>query len=219
MDVAGEEVCGGSASAALYPRAAYSSEEKAKEAADKRRLVKLAAPTTVACSIGSYDIFNLAGFKPDFVAGHSLGELSALYAAGALKRDEVCKLVWHRSQAMATNTEGSGNGGMAAVIGDGALNISITVPGVWIANRNSPRQVVITGGVSEVKRQSSLLESQGFKVVALSVANAYHSPHMQGASDYFMKLLSMAEVEAPRKAKVFSARDSRSLPSEQRFSS
>ena len=100
------------------------------------RLVKLAAPTTVACSIGSYDIFNLAGFKPDFVAGHSLGELSALYAAGALKRDEVCKLVWHRSQAMATNTEGSGNGGMAAVIGDGALNISITVPGVWIANRN-----------------------------------------------------------------------------------
>ena len=64
--------------------------------------------------------------------------------------------------------------------------------------------MVITGGAAEVKRQSALLESQGFKVVALSVANAYHSPHMQGASDYFMKLLSTAQVEAPRKAKVFS---------------
>ena len=192
-------MCSGSASAALY-LLAYGSEEKSRLLTS---VVLLSLQPTTVRAHWLYDIFNLAGFKPDFVAGHSLGELSALYAAGALKRDEFANFVAPIT-AMATNTEGSGNGGMAAVIGDGALNISITVPGVWIANRNSPRQVVITGGASEVKRQSSLLESQGFKVVALSVANAYHSPHMQGASDYFMKLLSTAEVEAPRKAKVFS---------------
>merc|ERR1719329_1724739 len=83
-------------SVAMYPRPSYENEKKEKDQKDMERLgtALLAQPTTVACSVGTYDIFTKAGFSPDFVAGHSLGEISALYASGALDRETLCNLVW-----------------------------------------------------------------------------------------------------------------------------
>lgn len=161
MDKAGDAICGNTASSAMYPRPSYENEKATKDEKDKQNLGSslLAQPTTVACSVGTYDIFTAAGFKPDFVAGHSLGEISALYAAGALDMDTMCNLVWQRSNAMSMKSgSGTAKGGMAAVIGKNANNINLTVNGVWIANMNSPKQVVITGEKKKSGRAKSFVD-------------------------------------------------------------
>ena len=206
MDKAGDAICGNTASGAMYPRPSYKNEKATKDLQDTKNLASslLAQPTTVACSVGTYDIFTSAGFTPDFVAGHSLGEISALYAAGALDIDTMSNLVWQRSKAMSIKSTGTAEGGMAAVIGKNADQINLTVNGVWIANMNSPKQVVITGEKRKVEQQSQLLVAQGFKVVALEVGDAFHSEHMAPAANEFAKHVAQANVQAPSKVECFS---------------
>ena len=206
MDKAGDEVCGTTASSAMYPREGYAYEKVAKDKKDTETLGSslMAQPTTVACSVGTYDIFTKAGFSPDFCAGHSLGEVSALYASGALDIDTLCKLVWQRAKTMSSMSGKGGKGGMAAIIGKDANKINITVDGVWMANMNSPKQVVITGEKRKVEQQGRILSGQGFKVVSLNVGDAFHSPHMKPAADEFARFVKQAKVNAPSKVEVFS---------------
>ena len=206
MDKAGDEVCGTTASSAMYPREGYAYEKVAKDQKDTETLGSslMAQPTTVACSVGTYDIFTKAGFSPDFCAGHSLGEVSALYASGALDMDTLCKLVWQRAKTMSSMSGKGGKGGMAAIIGKDANKINITVDGVWMANMNSPKQVVITGEKRKVEQQGRILSGQGFKVVSLNVGDAFHSPHMKPAADEFARFVKQAKVNAPSKVEVFS---------------
>ena len=100
IDVAGVKACGKKASELLYPRKAYESEPEQDKSYINSTLN--AQPTTLGCSLGVYSILKDAGFKPDFVAGHSLGELAALTAAGCISKDDVAELVWHRAIAMST---------------------------------------------------------------------------------------------------------------------
>ena len=141
-------------------------------------------------------------FKPDMVAGHSLGEISALTAAGALTFEDGLKLVYKRALAMQKACEME-HSTMAAIIGldeqtieDICSQIAAEGDIVVAANYNCPGQVVISGSVNGVNKACEKLKEAGAKrALPLNVSGAFHSPLMQPAKE---------ELEAAINETVFS---------------
>ena len=132
--------------------------------------------------------------KPEFVAGHSLGEFSALYMADVLSLDDVLKLVIKRAELM----EAAPAGAMSAIIGmdENTLNQIIdNIEGASVANYNSAEQIVATGtkeAMIELGKQVedyAATNSIKARVIALNVGGAFHSPLMQAASAEFSNLI------------------------------
>lgn len=127
------------------------------------------------------------GVEPELTAGHSLGELSALCAAGVLDHADAVRLVVERGDAMqACTTERAGT--MAAVLGldqDAVSQVCADVSGdVWVANANAPGQVVIAGDPDAVEAAGAAAKEAGAKrIMALDVSGAFHTPFMAPASD------------------------------------
>ena len=129
-------------------------------------------------------------FKPDMVAGHSLGEISALTAAGALTFEDGLKLVYKRALAMQKACEME-QSTMAAIIGldeqtieDICSQIAAEGDIVVAANYNCPGQVVISGSVNGVNKACEKLKEAGAKrALPLNVSGAFHSPLMQPAKE------------------------------------
>ena len=87
---------------------------------------------------------------------------------------------------------------MAAVIGTNAGSITVESPGVWVANRNSPSQVVISGETVGVEIESKKLAEKGFKVIPLKVSDAFHTPKMNAAATAFAaSIRSIGGIRAP----------------------
>ena len=136
------------------------------------------------------DLLNAAGTPPDFVAGHSLGEYSALYAAGVFSFEDGLKLIEKRSILMDAASEGS----MAALLGfdRSALEAAIAqTEGVVLANDNNDGQVVISGTPIAVESLMSSVKSK--RAVKLNVSGAFHSPLMAEAAEAFSKVLNQTE--------------------------
>ena len=126
-------------------------------------------------------------FKPDMVAGHSLGEFSALVAAGALTFEDGLKLVSQRAQAMQKACELQPST-MAAVLGlddDIVEKICATIEGVVVAaNYNCPGQLVISGDVEAINKACEALKEAGARrALVLPVGGAFHSPLMEPARE------------------------------------
>jgi [acyl-carrier-protein] S-malonyltransferase len=141
------------------------------------------------------------GFKPDAVAGHSLGEFTALAAAGALSFKDALLLVRERAEAMQAACDDEA-GTMAAVVGleDGAVEkiCGETSPVVVPANYNSPGQLVISGTVEGVQNASEALLSAGaMKVIPLVVGGAFHSPLMASARERLQKAIEATTILEP----------------------
>ena len=145
-------------------------------------------------------------FQPDMVGGHSLGEFSALVAAGALSFEDGLRLVSARAMAMQKACEAA-PGTMAAVIGLPDENIekvcaevSAEGEGVVIpANYNCPGQLVISGNVAEVNAACEKLKEAGAKrALVLPVGGAFHSPLMQPAKDELQAAIEKTEFHTPR---------------------
>ena len=143
-------------------------------------------------------------FKPDMVAGHSLGEFSALVAAGALTFEDGLKLVYARAMAMQKACEAAPST-MAAIIALPDKTIeqvcaeiskdgNVVVP----ANYNSPGQVVISGNVEAIKEACTKLKEAGAKrALPLAVGGAFHSPLMEMARVELAKAIEAAPVSKP----------------------
>jgi trans-AT polyketide synthase, acyltransferase and oxidoreductase domains len=130
--------------------------------------------------------------KPDYLAGHSLGEYNALFASGALDFETGLKLVVKRGDLMSKAKDG----GMAAVIGmkEEKIKEVIVANGlnkIDIANFNSPSQIVISGPKNDVINAKSIFESAGCSTyIVLNVSGAFHSRLMEGAREEFEKFLN-----------------------------
>lgn len=140
-------------------------------------------------------------FKPDMVAGHSLGEFSALVAAGVLPFEQGLKLVETRALAMQKACEASPST-MAAIIGmDDAKveEICASIDGVCIpANYNSPGQVVISGTFEAIEAACAKFKEAGAKrALPLKVGGAFHSPLMEPAREELAKAIHEADFSAP----------------------
>jgi len=145
------------------------------------------------------------GFAPSMVAGHSLGEFSALVAAGALSFEDGLKLVYARATAMQKACEAA-PGTMAAVIGlpDETIEAvckECSTPGniVVPANYNCPGQLVISGNVDAINKACEKLKAAGAKrALPLKVGGAFHSPLMQPAKEELQKAIEATEFSTPK---------------------
>ncbi len=140
------------------------------------------------------------GEKPDMVAGHSLGEFSALAAAGALGFEDALRLVALRASEMQKCCE-KVPGSMAAVIGlpdETIESICAGIPGVLPANYNSPGQVVISGEESAVDEACLQLKAAGAKrALKLPVSGAFHSPLMEPAREALAAAIDKTAFSIP----------------------
>ncbi|MBR2947022.1 MAG: ACP S-malonyltransferase [Bacteroidales bacterium] len=140
-------------------------------------------------------------FKPDMVAGHSLGEFSALVAAGAMSFEDGLRLVSTRAMAMQKCCEKTPST-MAAVLGlpdEKVEEICATVEGlVRPANYNCPGQLVISGTIESVNNACALLKEAGAKrALVLPVGGAFHSPLMEDARIELAEAIQKAHINTP----------------------
>ncbi len=140
-------------------------------------------------------------FKPAMVAGHSLGEFSALTAAGALSFEDGLKLVSIRARAMQKACEANPST-MAAIIGlpdEKVEEVCAATEGVVVcANYNTPGQIVISGEIDAVDRACAALTEAGAKrALKLKVGGAFHSPLMESARAELAEAIEAAEIKEP----------------------
>ncbi len=155
-------------------------------------------PSIVTMSIATMETLKSEfDIKADYVAGHSLGEYCAMYAAGVMSLENTLKAIQKRADLM-SETKG---GAMAAVLNasEDVLKAGLAegskVGYVDVANYNSPAQVVITGDENAVKAASDYMLANGVRrVVPLAVSGAFHSKFMENAGKEFEKFVSDLEI-------------------------
>lgn len=175
---------------------------------DQLTLTENAQPAIMANAIATLRVAEKEGGirladKADFVAGHSLGEYTALCAAGALDLSTTAKLLKLRGQAMQAATP-VGTGAMAALLGadiDKAQALAHAAAQgdvCTVANDNDPSQVVISGHRAAIERAIELVKDHGIKRgVLLPVSAPFHCPLMQPAADAMAEALAKATLSAP----------------------
>ncbi len=161
--------------------------------------------TQPAIFLHSVALFSTLGVKPDMVAGHSLGEFSALVACGAVSFEDALKIVRRRGELM--QIAGTSNPGtMAAIVGmeDAVVEqvcaeaTSLTSKEVIAANYNCPGQLVISGYIEAVEKAVDLAKENGARMaMLLPVSGAFHSSLMQPAFDGLKESLQNLEIKVP----------------------
>lgn len=200
--------------------------------ADRLNRTEFTQPALLVSSVAALKLFEPAGIKPVAVAGHSLGEYSALVAAGGVSFRDAVGLVQKRGRYMSESVA-SGAGLVAALLGLTAevvkdvCRMASSVGVVAAANFNSPGQVVIAGEKAAVERAIELAKAQGCKkAIPLPVSVPVHTPLMQRAADRLAEdlarvqwsdlsapLVNNAEAKAISRAHEIQASLVRQLPS------
>lgn len=174
--------------------------------AEALKQTDITQPALYVHSLAVMAVLESQGVTPDMTAGHSLGEYSALAAAGAITFEAGLQAVRLRGQLMA----GAGDkrpGTMAAILGIDDADVEAVCADatesdtslVQPANFNAAGQVVISGDVDAVQRAMALAETRGArKVIALPVSGAFHSPLMQDARDGLADGLASLVIHTPR---------------------
>ncbi|ANB58016.1 malonyl CoA-acyl carrier protein transacylase [Anoxybacillus sp. B7M1] len=160
-----------------------------------------AQPALLTTSIALFEKVKEAGLTPDYVAGHSLGEYTALVAAGAMSFTDAVYAVRKRGEFMEEAVP-AGEGTMAAVLGMeanelAAITKQITEEGkhVQLANLNCPGQIVISGSKEGVERAAQLAKEKGAKrVIPLEVSGPFHSSLMKPAAEKLAKVLNEVAI-------------------------
>ena len=143
-----------------------------------------------------------AQFQPEVVAGHSLGEFSALVAAGAMRFEDGLRLVSERAQAMQAACDSTPST-MAAVLGlddEVVERICLDTEGIVVAaNYNCPGQLVISGEITAVEKAcAALTEAGARRALMLPVGGAFHSPLMEPARERLAQAIANTEIQTPR---------------------
>lgn len=159
-------------------------------------------PALLTTSVALYEAFAAKGFAPDYVAGHSLGEYSALTAAGVLSFEDAVSIVRARGQFMEQAVPG-GTGAMAAVLGGerealAGLCSDITAGGnpVELANINCPGQIVVSGSKEGVDQVVERVKEIGAKrAILLEVSGPFHSSLMKYAAERLAEKLGSVTIK------------------------
>lgn len=161
-------------------------------------------PALVAFAIGVTELLKEKNIIPETTLGLSLGEYSALYAAGAFTEESALKAVTFRGQKMKEAGEG-GTWGMSAVLGmdPEKLRDICKQAGCYATNYNCPGQIVISGEKDKVEAAGELAKENGAKrVMPLAVSGPFHTPYMKSAGDALAEYLPETEIR-PLQCRVF----------------
>ncbi|MBH0155847.1 ACP S-malonyltransferase [Fictibacillus sp. 5RED26] len=157
-------------------------------------------PALLTVSTAVLELLKERGIQADYVAGHSLGEYSALVAAGSLSFEDAVYAVRNRGLLMEEAVP-AGVGTMAAVIGFDqerleaiTTEVSNGEESVQVANLNCPGQIVISGTVGGVEKASALAKEEGAKVIPLQVSGPFHSSLMKPAAEKYNEILSQIVI-------------------------
>ena len=170
---------------------------------DQLRQTYIAQPAIYCVSVAALQALQRAGIQPSFVAGHSLGELSALVAVGAVSFEAGLTLVSRRAEAMQRAADAR-PGSMSSVLGLSVEGVEMALaaargPDVLaIANDNAPGNVVVSGSWPALERLPAAAKELGAKrVLPLNVGGAFHSPLMAPAEATFRSFLAAAPLRDP----------------------
>jgi polyketide-type polyunsaturated fatty acid synthase PfaA len=198
----------------VFPRPILTGAEQAAEALQS---TENAQPAIGAFSVGLYKILQQAGFQPDFTAGHSFGELTALWAAQVLSDEDYFFLIKARGEAMRApqNFHACDAGTMLAVKGDvaGIKKIISGLSHLNIANFNTPDQVVLSGSKPEIAAVHQILSDQGYILTPVPVSAAFHTAFVSHASEPFAKAIESVTFTPP-KTPVYSNTSEQAYPNE-----
>jgi acyl transferase domain-containing protein len=195
----------------VFPAPAFSKEESA---AQTKRLsqTEWAQPSIGAASAALLALLRDAEVRAQGVAGHSFGEITALYAAGCFDLGSMLSAARKRGERMSVSTkEPAGMLSVAAGADQLAALVSEWKLDVVLANHNAPNQTVLSGAQAAVDEAKRRLSDAGFACVALPVSTAFHSPLMKPAADQFAQDLKSITIDAPH-VPVYSNLDGGTLP-------
>ena len=177
---------------------------------DKLNATTVSQPAIFVVSAAMLDIINASPntVRPDITAGLSLGEYTALYAAGLIGFEDALRLVQKRGNAMQAAADNS-DGSMVSVLGlDEVQVISLCEEAsqgelLVAVNFNCPKQIVLSGATGACHRAADLAEQHGaMKTIPLSVAGAFHSEMMNPAAEELEKALADCPIQDPTEIKV-----------------
>ncbi|MEC9398925.1 MAG: acyltransferase domain-containing protein, partial [Myxococcota bacterium] len=160
----------------VFPRTPWSEAETQRQR-EQITATEWAQPAIGAASLGVRTLLDAMGVRADVVAGHSFGELTALYHAGVYSEEDFLRIARKRGELMAAASDL--DGAMTAVVSD--VDTVVARLEEWgvdvvIANHNSPSQVVLSGATSAIEQVEERLAEAGMKYKRLKVATAFHSP-------------------------------------------
>jgi len=169
-------------------------EDELRQTANAQPAIMVASLACLAAALET----GLLGRRPAFLAGHSLGEYTALVAAGSLTFEDALLLVNERGRVM--DEAGLARpGAMAALLGlsEEQADEVRRLSGAELCNYNSPSQMVIGGTPSAVQRASSLARERGGRVLPLNVSGAFHTSLMKAAADEYARAVEAAAISDP----------------------
>ena len=165
-------------------------------------------PAVTAVNLACLRAIEKEGLKPDITAGHSLGEYSALKAAGVISAEDTFRLVHRRGELM--DREANKNtGSMHAIVGLDIETVKTIVGNaeevgvVSVANHNTELQIVITGSPDAVQAASQVAVGSGARSIPLKVSGAWHSELIKGAEEEFKAFLDSVDFKAPQREIYF----------------
>ena len=198
----------------VFPIAVFD-DQKREEQEARLQLTENAQPAIGAISAGFFRLLSDKGLRVDFAAGHSFGELTALWAAGVIDEVDYYKLAYARGQAMAAPDDPNFDAGsMLAVMGKvEKLEDDIAdFPEVVMANLNSSKQVVLAGPTEAILKVHDALKEKKYTVVKLPVSAAFHTPLVGHAQKPFSKAIREVKFNKA-KIPVYSNATAKAYPS------
>ncbi|MFD6156265.1 SDR family NAD(P)-dependent oxidoreductase [Nocardia sp. NPDC060256] len=184
-------------SSVVFPPPAFD-EETAQQQETALRRTEFAQPAIGALSAGQFEVLRGYGFRADGYLGHSFGELTALWASGALGTEEYFELA--RARGVAMTPEDGVEAGTMVSLGASRETAEELVDGVddvWICNHNAPDQVVIGGGTEGVAAVVARSAERGVATRALPVSGAFHTPYVAHAVAAFATATATVSIGVP----------------------
>ena len=197
----------------VYPVPVFNEEDK-KALQSKLTQTENAQPAIGTLSFGLYKLLQKTGFKADMTAGHSFGELTALWAAGVLSDHNYFNLAKARGAAMSAQNPNQDTGTMLAVKGNvEAISQRVqSLQGVEVANINSTNQVVLGGGTNDIAKAQQILKQEGYRVIPLPVSAAFHTAYVGHAQQPFAEAIHSVNFQTA-KVPVYSNTTANPYPS------
>ncbi|MEM7204848.1 MAG: beta-ketoacyl synthase N-terminal-like domain-containing protein, partial [Planctomycetota bacterium] len=181
---------------AVFPPPEFSDEERARQQ-QTLTAMETAQPAIAAVSLGYLSLLRSVGLRPDVVAGHSFGELTALATAGRLQEEVLLTAAKQRGELMAA-AAATQPGAMIAVRAD-AATVSAALGSdadVVIANDNAPTEVVLAGATEAIEAAQATLSQRGLTAIRLPVASAFHSSIVAASCEPFHAFLGTLDWRA-----------------------